>query len=87
MGLPVVSHRVAIMACADFLRPLDQDADANPLKDEILRLARENPELAQVVIWFSTGCFDKIQSLIVAAFVCKVLRAQAEVDELEASVR
>lgn len=75
------------MACADLVRPLDADADANPLEDDLVRMLAENPELAQIVIWFSVPHFDKIQALVVAAFVLRVLRAQAEVDELEASVR
>lgn len=90
MGLPVVNHRVAIMACADLLRPLMKDSEAEPIQDEMMRLGRENPELVGAVGWFAGELCDPMHAVAVAAFVCAALRAQAEVDELaelEALVR
>ena len=49
MRVPVVSHAVAIQTCADVLRPMMEDKRANPLVDEIMRMARENPELIGAV--------------------------------------
>lgn len=90
MGVPIVSHEVAIQACAEVLRPLIDNPGANPIRDEVMRMARENPELIGAVGWFASDLCDGMHALAVAAFVCSALRAQAEVNELaelEALVR
>ena len=82
-GIPVVRHDVFIHACADLLRPLAEDSEADPLGDDLARLDRENPELMRAVAWFADGLMDVRQELAVAVFTCRMLRAQAEVEELE----
>jgi hypothetical protein len=73
---------VAIRACADVLRPLIDDPGANPIRDEMTRMACENPEVVGAVGWFAEGLCDGMHALAVAAFVVSMLRAQAEVEEL-----
>lgn len=90
MRVPVVSHKVAIDACAEVLRPLIDNPGANPIRDEMTRLACENPEVIGAVGWFATDLCDGMHAIAVAAFVCSMLRTQAEVNELaelEALVR
>jgi hypothetical protein len=82
--MPVVQHDVAVGACSDLLRPLIEDASADPLTAEIQALVSGNPELAGAVTWFADGGkLDAMEALAVAALVCKALRAQVEVDALE----
>lgn len=83
-AVPVVSHEVGLLACADLLRPMVDDDSADPLTDEVVRLKAENPELLSAVGWFAQDGLDLAQAVAVTAFVVKILRAQAEVDQLNA---
>jgi hypothetical protein len=86
-GLPLVSREVGLMAGAELIRAMMDSADAEPIVDEIKRVQEENPELAKMVCWLAHDVIDPGHALAVMAFTVKLLRAQAEVDLLDAMQR
>jgi predicted thioredoxin/glutaredoxin len=83
-GLPLISHDVGTNASADLIRSMMESDDANPLYDEFERIRDENPELMRSLFWLFEDQSDREQMVAVTAvaFAYKLLRAQAEVNEL-----
>jgi hypothetical protein len=83
-GLPLLTHGVGINASADLLRDLMVSDDANPFLDEFERMHSENPELVQMLSWLFSDHSDAERAIAItaAAFTYRMLRTQAEVNNL-----